>query len=321
MNELQYNASTQPIVNTAYVVLTDAYARIWNGTQFVALTDPTATPANCCIAMTLLGGDLWAADLPAGMVTLYGEYTMTFIDAAAPAFTPEVGQGSITINPGPPSPLPPATDLPPMGPRFYSVSYTAKLNAGNVSYTFNPCKYSVSGSAEIHPSFGKYIRVEVILGIPAAILTAAGNYKPKPGDRFISPDGYACNVLECRQQGLRFTWVRGWCPTLSFNLQDTVQYLRASAASSGTTARTVTHSAVGVPVAAAIQPLDRRLADLFGTRSTPQSYVIWIYDGVGGAILAGDLFQDQNGLLYDIEAVGTRHELEELAAFSCIKKL
>jgi DNA-directed RNA polymerase specialized sigma24 family protein len=230
---------------------------------------------------------------------------------------------TVTVTPIELGPANPIGALPPMGMRTFSCSYTSKKNSGNVTYIFNPCGYTPTAQEENHPSFGKYTRVQMAIDIPKVIL---GVYVPKPGDFFVGPDGYTYNVVKRQTESIFFCRVAGWCPQLSLNLEDTVTYSQATCTgSSSTGSRTVTYTAVGGAVAAAIEPMTAELGDLFKTKDFADYYMVYLASdpsGLGPSVIsAGDLFTDQNDVEYEIVECLDRQRLDYLPAFRCVKKL
>ena len=68
--EIQYDSSQRPVANNLYAAIFNAQLQVWNGSAFVELaTAPTASA--CLVQLSELGaGPLYAADMPAGIVTL-----------------------------------------------------------------------------------------------------------------------------------------------------------------------------------------------------------------------------------------------------------
>ena len=111
--------------------------------------------------------------------------------------------------------------LPPLGMRQVSIDYTIKKNSGNVNHVYNPCGYTPIAQAENHPSFGVYTKIQMALDIPNSILAEYGD-TPKPGDFFTGPDGNTYNVIARQNASIFLCRVVGFCPKLSYDLQDTI---------------------------------------------------------------------------------------------------
>ena len=99
----------------------------------------------------------------------------------------------------------------------------------------------------------------------------------------------------------------------------TTLYVGVSSASSDTTDRTVSETP-GDPVLSAIQPQAQAVSDEFGTKATPQLFRIWREETVDN-IQAGDMFEDEAGVRYEILEVLDRNRIDELEVFECVKKL
>jgi hypothetical protein len=148
---------------------------------------------------------------------------------------------------------------------------------------------------------------------------------PQPGDLVIDgsdrvyvvqdvgdPDFGSCYRLSCKRLVLE-------------DLGHLVQYIQCSATSGSTAARTVTDTAVGDPMPCAIQPKQQAQSDMFGAKTMPELFTIWLYQDPGGdgpdQIKSGDMFQDENGVYYEILQCRDRKRIDALSAFDVIKKL
>ena len=109
-------------------------------------------------------------------------------------------------------------------------------------------------------------------------------------------------------------------------LADTVQYYATTCAgSSDTGSRTVTQTATGSVVAAAIQPFNADLGEQFGVKNFSDHYMIYLVtdpSGTGVTVIeAGDLFVSSESITYENLSVESRNSLDELSTFHCVKKL
>lgn len=109
-------------------------------------------------------------------------------------------------------------------------------------------------------------------------------------------------------------------------LEDTVQYQQSSCSgSSAAGSRTISFTNIGSPVPSAIQPMTAELGIQFGTKNFGDKFIIYLQSdpsGTGYTIMqAGDLFEDRDNILYEIEGVYDRNRLDALPAFVCEKKL
>jgi len=104
--------------------------------------------------------------------------------------------------------------------------------------------------------------------------------------------------------------------TRRLGIQDfghTVKYVRATGTSSDTTERRVGETE-GDSQLAAIQPQLRVLTDMFGTKTIPQTYSIWLASGtLGQAPNPGDMFEDENAVRYEIVEISDRKRIDELS--------
>ena len=163
-----------------------------------------------------------------------------------------------------------------------------------------------------------------------------GKTFPGMGDKITYTDGTVWTVFKDVDSPSNLLGISGlWrlpCVYLeiytgfSDNVQSTIQYLQSSCSgSSATGSRTMTFTAVGSPVNGVVQPFNAELGVMFGTKDFEDHYLIYLSSdpsGTGTTVInAGDLFQDQNGVKYEIIESLNRNLLDELPTFHCVKKL
>jgi hypothetical protein len=196
-------------------------------------------------------------------------------------------------------------------------------NLGNPQGTIQGAKRLGGFDAERAPSRGKYLEWQVSWRLPQPNVSAT----IKPGWTVTDSNAKTYTVLDVAWPRNQNQAWQIYTNRLEYNgqLEDTVQYLQTTAASSSTGARTVTITAVGSPVAAAIEPERQSVGDLFGTKDMEESFLIYLSvdpSGTGpSTINAGDMFQDQNSVLYEIQDVFERDRLDVKPTFRVRKKL
>ena len=186
------------------------------------------------------------------------------------------------------------------------------------SETVVGAKRLCSNVGEADNSYGAYQRQVLDFRLPSVNVVT----EPQPGDTILDGSSLLFIILGVDAPANNDSWR---CNTNRLRIEDlghTVQYVRMTdLGSSATTARTIIPTDVGNPLACAIQPQERVVSDRFGAKTDPQRYKIWLYDGVGVPILAGDCFRDELGTVYEILVVENRKSLTSLSTFTCVKKL
>jgi len=204
--------------------------------------------------------------------------------------------------------------LPPMGLHTASIPYTIKKNSGNVVRVYNPCGYTPSAQEENHPSFGKYTRVQMAIDIPKVVLASD---VPKPGDFFTGPDGNVYNVLKRQTASIFFCRVVGWCPTLSFDLQDMITIkVPTDTVGSDMSPDTAVSAGAGLSgIAAAIRQTGSEPVPYQHKRGMRKLYSIWTYQELD--LLTGSVIIDQNSIEYKLIETANKTRLDELQEFKC----
>ena len=325
MNELQYNSTTRPVVNNLYALIYNDSLQVWDGSAFVAQSSTTASA--CCIVMALLSGStvFYVANKPSGVGP--GNYSVFYVDAAAPAFVPQVGLQYLAVVPIPPTP----TAIAGYGlPAVTNISYTSVNNAGNQDITLPIVYITPRSRMEAQPSRGVYLKWLTTFKVDKPTWTAAApsNTYPKPRDTLVV-DGLTWTVYRDVDSpaSLMPLWRLG-CIRLEIKpeLKTTAQYSQASCTSSSSTGtRTITYTNIGSPINAAIQPMTADLGDAFGTKDFEDAYVAYLEtdpSAFGASVIgAGDLLIDPNGVKYEIIATMDRNVLDALPVFHLVKKL
>ncbi len=219
--------------------------------------------------------------------------------------------------------------LQPAFPSVAGVLYTSVRSGGNVTFTLPVVYTSPRSRNEAQPSYGVYKRWVTTFKIDPTVwtLAAGSGVYPKMRDTLVV-DGITWTVRrDVDSPAPRGLW-RLSCNYLQIDatLQATLQYVTATCTgSSATGSRTVTNTDVGDPIAAAVQPFNAMLGDMFGTKDFEDRYMIYALtdpSGTGPSVInAGDMFRDSNGVLYEIEEVVDRLRLDDLNAYRCVKKL
>lgn len=322
---------------------TDGSLLWWNGTTFVPAASLTTAQAFTAGGPAILTGSLqsdesvlftFTPQVPFGYAyTLWAYMTNppvrgSYVQAAAVAdiqafaswdnVAPPAG-----MNPGPWDCLPYVTN----------VTYTSVNAGGNVTFTLSRVIRSPIKRIEKGPSYGVYKQALTTWKIDPFIwsMWAPTGIWPKMRDQ-LTVNGLTWTVHRDVDAPTNLAGVGGlWrLPStvleIDSSLNATVQYIQATCTgSSATGARTVTDTNVGSPVAAAVQPFNADLGVMFGTKDFEDHYLIYLSADPSGtgttAINAGDLFQDGNGVKYEIIEALNRNLLDELPTFHCVKKL
>lgn len=199
---------------------------------------------------------------------------------------------------------------------------TAIIYGDNTTATAANCIYGVVSNQEAEPSAGVYSRYLVSFFIP----TASINFTPATGDKL--SDGYNLWTIYKIDEP---TWNCLWelsCVRLEFQgkLKDTVSILQATGSSTITGARSVVYSTLASNIAAAIEPREQKIENIFDTIASPQYFDIYLDNDVAAAnnptiIKAGALIQDQNNYLYEIKEITDRERLDLATHVLGVKQL
>ena len=216
-----------------------------------------------------------------------------------------------------------------------SIVYTPSTAGGSGS-AFNPAYIVVNEVYIEEPadSWGKYRRWVASIQIPTQYMVLA----PKPRDEinwgFTLYSGgptitfQVCKILEVPYLGSPWAFTADYLDFQAL-LDDTVTLIQATCSgSSSTGSRTVTDTTDSsfTGIAAAIEPREQRIGEMFGAITDPEYYDIYLSSDPSPAnspsiIKVGDMLQDQNGIQYEIIGSLKRERLDLKPQFLCVKKL